>query len=58
MKEVDAKIVSSEDGYHWVVVSYDDTVMDRIPCKNYEVAEKVQECILYERYKQQCCEAR
>ena len=51
MSELSAKIVKAEDGYYWVVVSYDNTVMDRIPCKNYETAEKVQECILYEQHR-------
>lgn len=49
MSELSAKIVKSDDGYFYVVVSYDNTVMDRIPCKNIETAEKVQECILYDR---------
>lgn len=53
MTQIDAKIVPSEDGYHWVVIWYDDNVMDRIPCKTYEVAQKVQECVLHDRQIQQ-----
>lgn len=49
MPQLNTKIVESEDGYHWVVLFYDNTVIDRIPCKNYQTAEKIQECILYEQ---------
>jgi hypothetical protein len=52
MSELNAKIVKLEDDHYWVVVSYDGNVVDRIPCKNYETAEKVQECILYDRQPQ------
>ena len=56
MSELSAKIVVSEDGYYYVVVSYDNTVMDRIPCNNLQTAEKVQECILYEEQRRETSE--
>ena len=49
--EADIRRMESEPSY-WVVVHTDNEILDRIPCRNAETAEKVKACIDYENERQ------